>query len=560
MRTVSLSSHLRRHRTLWLALAAFASSAVLVNPLREMPLGDDWAFALTVKQLLVTGRYEAHDFLLPSMPFQAYWGALFAALGGYSFGVLRVSTLTLGVVAVAAFYCLALYHDLESDAAGTAAFALAASPLFFRLSYSFDTDVPFLACWISALLGFTVGIARVRPIFMLMGAAAGAAAILTRQFGVALIPALVVVWLLDPRRRDRLWLYCLGVFPLLVAATWQFWEAMSDTHWGRLLSQTQELRYLADPKRVFLQLFWRLAVVLHYLALFSIALLPVAASRMYADLKRRSPSLNGRVADGRRVVLFVAIYLAAAGFLGRLVLRTPSLMPYLPWNLSQLSESTVAAAALTTLTFGGGLYLAMVLYRRYVGVARPAAAEHWLIDLATFFLLAQHLLFYKIGDRYLLGLLPLALIAITRHLRDSLSARIPLALVSGLAVLAGSLVWTRGILAYQEARWSAAESARLSGISPAEIYGPWTWIFYYRFPEYLADIEYRVPYDESKSMFDEWLPKQESRAQYHVIVSRNPLAVDEWEVTADVAFRDILFRTSHAYLARRRAGAQRGPS
>jgi hypothetical protein len=253
------------------------------------------------------------------------------------------------------------------------------------------------------------------------------------------------------------------------------------------------------------------------------------------------------------VILLIAAYLLGATLLGGLALKMPSLMPYLPWNFSQVSGSLSASAGLTAITFAGGLYFGWVLYRRYIASNRPGAPQHWLIDLATLFLVSQHLFFYKMGDRYLLDLIPLALIALTRHIRGDLTARLRLALISGLAVLSGSLVWTRGILAYQEAQWQAAESGRLSGISVASIYGPWPWILYYRFPEYLADIQHRVPDDQSKSMFDEWLPAQEQEAQYHVIVSRSPLPANCWEVKDDVPFRDIAFRTSHAYLARRLA-------
>ena len=554
------AASLRCHRVFWLAVTAFVMSAVIVNPFRETPLGDDWAYSLTVKNLLLTGRYDSHDFLLPNMPFQAYWGALFATVGGYSFSMLRLSTLTLALTGLIAFYYLARHHELHPDAAGIAVLALLASPLFFQLSYSFFTDVPFLTCWIVALLAYSAGIARGRPMLMLIGGVVGAAAILIRQFGVALVPALAGVWMLESHRRARLPLYSLGILPLLGAACWQFWSGLVNTHWGALLARSAQARYLAEPGEVFLQLLWRPAAVLHYLALFSLALLPIVALTICTSLKEMFLSRSDGVTADRSIAVLIAAYLTGVTVLGHLALNIPLLMPYLPWAFSQVSESRFASAGLTALTFLGAAYLTWVLYLRYRGRDRPTAPQHWLIDFATFVLLLQHLMFYKMGDRYLLDLLPLALIALTRHLRGSLGARLPLALVSGLVVLMGSVVWTRGILAYQDARWQAAESARLSGISPAMVYGPWTWIFYYRFPEFLADIQHRVPDNQSQSMFGEWLPAQKQRAQYHVIVSRTPLPSNLWEVKRDVPFRDIAFRRSHAYLVRRLAASEPPPA
>jgi 4-amino-4-deoxy-L-arabinose transferase-like glycosyltransferase len=537
-------SALRRHRIFGVALSAFVIGAILVNPLRETALEDDWSYALTVKHLLETGRYQAHDWVAANMPFQAYWGALFAGLGGYSFGVLRVSTLVLALIGLVAFYRLAREHELEPDAAGIATLALAASPLFVRLSYTFDTDVPFLACWMVALAGYTAGLARGRPMPVLLGAAAGVAAILTRQFGIALIPALVGVWALDPRRKDRLPHYTLAVLPLLGAGAWQFYAALADAHWGILVSRSAEARYLADPWQAALRLVWRPAVVLYYLALFSLALLPVLALRL--GVARRP-----HAAADRRAILLIGAYLLAAPLLGSLALNLPVLMPYIPWNFSPVGESLAASAGLTAVTFAGALYLGWVLYLRYVRRDGPIAPQHALLDLATFFLLAQHLIFYKMGDRYLLDLIPLALIALARHIRGDLARRLRLALLAGLVVCAGSLVWTRGILAYQEARWQAAETARLSGIDARMIYGPWAWICYYRFPDYLAYIRRGVPDDQGLSMFDDWLPAQERQAHYYVVVSRTRPPAERWKVTGDVPFRDIIFRASHAYLVRR---------
>ena len=44
-----------------------------------MPLEDDWAYALSVRHLLDTGKYQLHDWAALYMVFQVYWGALFEA-------------------------------------------------------------------------------------------------------------------------------------------------------------------------------------------------------------------------------------------------------------------------------------------------------------------------------------------------------------------------------------------------------------------------------------------------------------------------------------------------
>ena len=85
------------------------------------------------------------------MPSQAYWGALFARLFGYSFSSLRVSTLVLAAFGLIAFYQLAKEHGLDDIQAGLLTLGLLASPLVLRTSFTFMTDVPFLACLLIAL-------------------------------------------------------------------------------------------------------------------------------------------------------------------------------------------------------------------------------------------------------------------------------------------------------------------------------------------------------------------------------------------------------------------------
>src|SRR5256885_1068756 len=122
----------------------FIISCWLVAPLRNVPLIDDWAYAWSVEQLLKTGRLAVLDWSAQYPIFQTLWAAPWALLFGFSFGVLRLST-----VVLAGFGCLALYLTLrelglDRQRSLLGALALAANPVFFVLSFSFMTDVPFL--------------------------------------------------------------------------------------------------------------------------------------------------------------------------------------------------------------------------------------------------------------------------------------------------------------------------------------------------------------------------------------------------------------------------------
>src|SRR5215211_4760662 len=79
----------------FMLLIAFTTIVIFINPIREMPTGDDWAYALTVRHLVETGEYRLHDWSAANMPTQVYWGAMLSNVFGFSFSILRMSTLSL---------------------------------------------------------------------------------------------------------------------------------------------------------------------------------------------------------------------------------------------------------------------------------------------------------------------------------------------------------------------------------------------------------------------------------------------------------------------------------
>ena len=87
---------MRTHFGLYTLLLVVVLAIVFVNPLREIMTADDgWAYALSVRHLVETGEYKLHDWASVNMPVQIYWVGLLAKLFGYSFTILRLSTLLL---------------------------------------------------------------------------------------------------------------------------------------------------------------------------------------------------------------------------------------------------------------------------------------------------------------------------------------------------------------------------------------------------------------------------------------------------------------------------------
>lgn len=131
---------------------------IVVNPLGDFPLNDDWAYAESVKHFLETGKFQLPGWAVANLLPQVLWGALFCLPWGFSFTALRFSSLTLGLIGVIATYKLLQEIIVDRQIALIGAFILAVNPLYFGLSHTFMTDMPHYAVTILSLYFFWRGI------------------------------------------------------------------------------------------------------------------------------------------------------------------------------------------------------------------------------------------------------------------------------------------------------------------------------------------------------------------------------------------------------------------
>jgi 4-amino-4-deoxy-L-arabinose transferase-like glycosyltransferase len=343
-------------RSLWLVLGVFAAAVVAINPVREVITDDDFAYALMVKHLAATGEYRLHDWAAANMPVQIYWARLLSGLFGFSFTTLRASTLILLTIAIVALYGVVRDRRASDAEAGLMTLVFLANPLVLFLGFTFMTDVQFLGwmtlalwCYLRALHG---GSWRA----MAAGAISAAAAVGTRQFGIALPAGLALTWLLDRDRRHSWGLYGLGVGPPAIAGLWQIFGGMTHPSFSQRLRLHEQAAYVGSLGNFILEAVWRPTVISQYLAVFLSPLVPVILWSVYRSWRRpeRAPLLSGEPPAGSlsRTLLFAALtgYIAAGVMFGWLErgLLMPSLLfyfsrvlgPVLVFYLSSLPHST----------------------------------------------------------------------------------------------------------------------------------------------------------------------------------------------------------------------------
>jgi Dolichyl-phosphate-mannose-protein mannosyltransferase len=443
-----------------------AAPLVVLRPLHDTPFVDDWAYAWSVEHLLQTGELRILDWAVSLNAAHVLWGALFCAPFGFSFTALRLSTWVLSLLGLVGFYVLLreLGASRRDTLLGVALVGF--YPVYFILSFSFMTDVPFVVIVICFFATLVRSVTRDSDGALAAAVVFACLAVAVRPVGVFLAGVL----LLTPRPPLRGW-GALGRRVVVAAAPVVVLLLLT-------LARPTLTAYRADLTWIEGSYAWRsaywaldLAWLPTWLAMnltatvgtLGTALVPLALGSLDRASVRAAPL----------VALFLATALSAELVLrGRI--RAP-LDPEATWSLWELggTETLVPPVVVPAqppawalaLTLAAGLVVALALaplVRR-----RPSRAARGLAwgALGYFVLTAGLWMFY---DRYLL---PLVVIVAALRLATSGIARPRLAL-AGVALLAAiSVVGTWDHLQYSRALWDAVGWARRAGIEDGEIDG-----------------------------------------------------------------------------------------
>ena len=171
-------------RSLLAIVAGGALVAAAIGVRGEFPLSDDASYAFTTRMLCTEGTWRFLPWTAPSLVLQAGYGAVLCRLFGFSFGVLRASTVVLAVAGAVGFFLLLRRLGARGGALalGTALFAL--NPLYVNLAFTFMTDVPFVVFAVWAAYAYARGLDESRVGWLVVGAIVASAALLVRQHGI----------------------------------------------------------------------------------------------------------------------------------------------------------------------------------------------------------------------------------------------------------------------------------------------------------------------------------------------------------------------------------------
>lgn len=466
--------------------------AILVDPRGDFPLNDDWSYGKAVENLVVEGRLAFTDWSEMTLLTQLLWGALFCRIGGFSFTALRLSTLVLSLVGVLATYGAIRRVGAKPRVALLGALTLALNPIYFCLSYTFMTDVPFIAIAMVSVYFFVRYLEDARTPDYALGVLAMIAALYVRQFAL-LIPLGFAVALVAQRGFGKRPL-CLAAAPLALALLALWLHKTILTHLGALPAL-----YAGGPEQVARglatgSLSGYVLAIGGIGAFIGLSALPLGL-HVTATTAARLTRQRAVAAAAVVVALVTAIGLSCAAtgtnliHLGNILYDTGlgpptvrdmrvdalnlDLLPHgPPWLWYAITAvAIVAFVPLVQWTLGLAACSVGPLRRRSSDV--PAAAIFVFMAAAAY--VTAILAINRLFDRYIIVLLPLVLVlggwyAARRHV-----AHRPPALVAGFILVAAlgifSVAGTHDYLAWNRARWAAIHDLFAQGVTPDRIDG-----------------------------------------------------------------------------------------
>jgi 4-amino-4-deoxy-L-arabinose transferase-like glycosyltransferase len=163
----------------------FILSILIINPIGNFPLNDDWAYALTVKYFVENGDYRPTSWASMTLITNILWGTFYCILTGYSFTALRFATLTLSLIGILGTYILMRDLSQPRRLAVIASLTLGFNPIYYALSNTFMTDVPFTALNILSAIFFARNLRTDSDHDLCIGTALAVAATLSRQLAIS---------------------------------------------------------------------------------------------------------------------------------------------------------------------------------------------------------------------------------------------------------------------------------------------------------------------------------------------------------------------------------------
>ncbi len=428
----------------------YALALAVLHPLADGPVADSWIYAESVKWFRTTGEMRFPGFTETMPVAQVLYGAAWGSIFGTSAASLDLANAFLGIVTALMLYALAMRCGARWWQALVAAGLLICNPCFLFLSFSFMSEVAFLAALLGSQLAFANADGEHQMRWLWLSASLAVVAFAVRPFGgIAILGPVAAILIYDVMRSERMRLLSkLAPFAIAFfgcALIWWWLTISRRPPWKLLQRETILANFLNVAPWEYLRM-----GVLGPLLYLGIVLSPLALLHVASRATIRTFMLAGGIFVATVILIHIGIQYPSmpemscfGGWSNALILRG------LP-NRFEWHDAWRYVMALLGSIGAAGLILAAIevipkLTRASMAVL-IAAAVYWLAMVPLWFF----------NDRYFLLMVPagaliLAVVPIPEK-RPAQIAALAMTAVMGLMSLGGTYAYQRGLTAVMAAR------------------------------------------------------------------------------------------------------------
>lgn len=416
-----------------------AVGVLVIYPVADIPIGDDFSYSKTVLDFARTGHFLYNGWGASILGWLVLWGTLFIRFFGFSFTGLRFSMLPIAMATVYLLHQVLRRFEINPANAVLGTLTITLSPLFLLTTTSFMTDVPGLLVIVVCIYmcqGAVIAQSDRASLWWLCCAAfvnVGAGSV--RQ--IAWLGTLVMVpstaWLLRKRRGMK----TAGVLAWLASLA----GIVACLHWANnqpyFVPETFPigLVHLSNVRNLLEQLLKTLLCLL-------LVIFPITSAWL-PTVHQLNSNAKLRIAAVTLTLALLSIFLYGKGTLGLYV--EPWLIPILDFLESPDTVSLWVKVTVSLLVIAASLILVEQIMRwplvkldRYGKELSSWRELGWILGPFTFsylvFLMPRGM-FTFIQDRYLLGLMPAAVIVLLKLRQERSTERLSVPSLVTLAIV-----------------------------------------------------------------------------------------------------------------------------
>jgi hypothetical protein len=473
--------------------AVFCALAMLVcelvsRPFTNMGVCDDAPYILMTQKLAATGHVVYNGWAAPMLTWQLYLGAALIKLFGFSFTVVRMSTVLVAIALAFVLQRTMVRANISERNATIGTLALVLSPLYLMLSATFMTDIhglfAIVLCLYGCLRALQSSTSRVMIAWLCFAVATNAICGTSRQ--IAWLGILVIVpsalWLLRGRRRVLL----IGAATTFVGILFIF----GCLQWLKQqpYSIPEHLLPAAFPVA------HTLGQLFHTFLDAPFLLLPIVALFL-PEIRRTRPRVLATLSAVSLGYILLAIHWRNSR---PDLLLEPTQRDWV--NVHGIFEGarlqgtaplflhTGAQVLLTIASIGGliGLIASFLRSHETLPAEQPSYNLSWQqlgvlllpFSIVCFLLLIPRAATTGLIDRYLLPLLPIMLICLVRFYQDRVHRQLPIAAILLVSIMAiYGIAVTHNMFAFYRARVALAAELRAGGIPDTSVDSGWEYNF-----------------------------------------------------------------------------------